>query len=98
MKFKFLAHFHVRCLCVFNGFHNRNAKLHFYNPYLEVLETDFEVESLYEFVVKFSNNIHIRFSFKMKFKCLTHIHVRFLCVFNSFQNRNPKLHFYNSTL
>jgi len=46
------------------GFQNGNLKLHFYNPYLESLDTDFEVGYLYEFVVKFSNNLHLRFSFK----------------------------------
>jgi len=32
--------------------------------YLKSLDTDFEVGYLYEFVVEFSYNLHLRFSFK----------------------------------
>jgi len=35
----------------FNGFQNGDPKLHFYNTYLESLDTDFEVGYPYEFVV-----------------------------------------------
>jgi len=60
MNFKFLTHFHVRFLCNFNGFQNRNPKLLFYNPHLDSLDTDIEVGYLYEFVFK----LHVHFDMK----------------------------------
>jgi len=41
----------------------KNRKRHFQIPYLEFLNTNFEVGYLYEFVVEFSNILHSNFSF-----------------------------------
>jgi len=57
------------------------------------LDLEFDVGSLYEFVVEFSNNIHSNTLLIRGSKLLAIFNIGFFCISNGFQYRNPKLHF-----